>query len=87
MELNDFRPGDLIEITIRRKLGEETRSAVVTLVNYNNLGHVTFEGRHAEGMFPTGAGSFFPKKIGTTRYGYIRVKIVGHQPPSRNWRS
>jgi hypothetical protein len=87
MQMNDFTPGDLIEITTRLRNGDEVRSAVVTMVNYNGLGHINFGPRYVEGMLPTGQGTFFAEKIGTTPFGIVSVKIVGHKPirPARFW--
>jgi hypothetical protein len=84
MKLEDFKPGDLLEITSRGKRGEEVRAAYVTLVNYNGCGCVTYAGRSVEGMMATGQGAFDPTQVGTTYYGLVvAVKIVGHSPPRR----
>ena len=76
MKLEDFKPGDLLEITSRGKRGEEVRAAYVTLVNYNGCGCVTYAGRSVEGMMATGQGAFDPTQVGTTYYGLVvAVKI------------
>lgn len=81
--LSDFQPGDLLIITSRSKAGEERRAAIVTIVNYNN-GLVTFAGRSAPGLLPTGEGAFDPAKVGTTPYGLtVAVEKVGHHSDER----
>lgn len=81
LTINDFQPGDLLEIVTRTKRGDETRAAEVTAVNFNNLGGVTFMGDYRDGMQPAGQGWFDPAKVGTTTFGYVAVRKVGHRRP------
>jgi hypothetical protein len=86
-KLDDFKPGDLLEITSRNNRGEEVRAAVVMFVNYNDLGYVTFTGDYSrQPMLATGSGAFKPEEVGTTKFGLcVAVKKVGHRPHHRPW--
>lgn len=84
LTLEDFKPGDLLVITERLKVGEFRRAAQVTAVNYNGNGRVTFEGRSDPELMETGQGAFDPAKVGTTHFGfYVKVEKVGHRAPWR----
>jgi hypothetical protein len=82
MKLSEFKVGDHLEITSRSKSGDDTRSAIVTAINYNDLGLVTFTARYGTELLTSGAGAFDPTKLGTTPFGLFHsVKIVGHTKP------
>lgn len=80
MELNDFKPGDILELTQCTKNVTEFRTCQVTAVNYNGLGLVTFVGHRVDYRLDTGSGTFDPTKVGTTPYGFAcRVRKIGHR--------
>lgn len=86
MDINEFKPGDRLIITSRNRQGEERRAAVVTIVNYNGNGLVTYSGDYREGFLPTGSGAFDPAKVGTTPFGfYTKVEKAGYSAPWRPW--
>lgn len=82
MLLNDYNVGDVLILTSRSNQGEENRGAIVTAVNYSNLGLVTYTGYKAEGCELTaGSGAFNPIRVGTTPFGLVvGVQVVGHVP-------
>jgi hypothetical protein len=85
MKLNEFKPGDYLELTGRDKRGETISAAIVTAVDYNGLGLITYTGRYGTKLPISGSGAFNPEKVGTTPYGfYCEVKIVGHSKPRRH---
>jgi len=86
MTLDDFKVGDVLLFTQRSKRGEEKRVGLVTAINYNGLGRVTFTGAYGYNYLPTGSGSFKPEEVGTKPYGFhCAVEIIGHERPQRPW--
>lgn len=87
MKLTDFKPGDMLELTFTNLQGTEVRSAIVNYVDFNKCGHVTFGPRYVERLMHAGQGTFNPEKVGTTPFGMVDVKIVGHKPfiQQRQW--
>ncbi len=84
MKLNEFKQGDILELTERSLRGEQISSAVVSAVNYNDLGLITYTGHYYTKHVASGSGAFDPTKVGTTPYGFtVAVKIVGHIKPAR----
>jgi len=85
MTINDFRVGDLLVLTSRSKQGEERRAAVVTAVDYNGNGRVTYAGDFRDGgLLPSGQGAFNPAFVGRFRFGFsVAVEVVGHRRPQR----
>ncbi len=83
MKLDDFKPGDLLEIDSRNRNGIETRAAQVTCVNYNGNGLVTFEGDWSRpGLMATGQGAFDPAKVGAKQFGLVvAVRKIGYKTP------
>lgn len=76
--LADFKPGDVLVLTGRDNRGEDRRGARVTLVNYNGLGLVTYEGWRVGGLLESGHGAFKPEDVGTQRFGFTcAVEKVG----------
>lgn len=64
--LSDFKVGDVIIVTENTKVcGRRSLEAVVTAVDYNGNGLVTYSGSE------TGQGAFDPTKVGTTEYGFV----------------
>lgn len=82
LTLTDFKQGQALILTYRNRDGEERRSAWVSLVNYNNLGGVTYVGRYASGLLETGSGWFKPEELGTKRFGLVGVEIVADASPA-----
>lgn len=80
MTLADFQVGDHLILTSRSRDGEEKRAAIVTLVNYNNLGGITYAGRDQKGMLPTGQGFFKPEEVGAKPFGFaVAVEFTGQR--------
>lgn len=85
MKLQDFQPGDLLILTTRTKQGEERRGAIVTAVDFNRCGLVTFTGHAIESLMQTGSGAFDPEAVGTKPFGLaVEVEKVGHLKPTRD---
>ncbi|BAG41748.1 hypothetical protein [Ralstonia phage phiRSL1] len=74
LTLADFKPGDKLEFTQRFRVGDKTvtevRTAVVTLINWEGNGLVSYTGRVQEGMMRTGSGAFDPAAVGTKPFGF-----------------
>ena len=71
---NDFKAGDILIFTGRTLHGEELRIGVVTFVNFNGLGGVTYTCYHGQdipdGCLQSGSGWFKPEEVGTKKYGF-----------------
>lgn len=76
--LQDFKPGQTIELVYKSRNGVETRAAVISFVNYNNLGGITFA--PGPGATSAGSGWFDPATVGTTPFGLIEARIVRQAP-------
>jgi len=85
MNMSDFEVRDLLIVTSRHKhrgeIVEERRAAIVTAVDYNGLGCITFIPAYRlaskEGILTSGSGSFKAEEVGTKPFGKIKVEIVG----------
>ena len=75
LTMADFKEGDRIILINRSLRGQERLASVVTYVNFNGLGGITFvpdwdagdEGR-------SGSGWFDPATVGSKPYGIIGVE-------------
>lgn len=73
--LNDYKVGDILNITTKDQKGEQTHRVVVFCMNYNGNGYVTFSGT------TMGQGAFKPEGIGKDQYGYMKVEKIGWERP------
>ena len=72
LDIKQFRPGTRLILTRRNMRGESKSAAIVTLVNFNGLGGITYTNDFSDPeLSPSGSGWFDPKEVGTKPYGLV----------------
>ena len=70
----NYTVGDEILIVSNMRNETELRAAVVTEINYNNNGLVTYMGQRNTPCLPSGQGAFDPTTVGTNRMYFQIIK-------------